>query len=618
MTMKRIRNAVLGGMLFSTPGLALAADASFGIELGFTKMGWSPTPAVPQMAWNGGFLRVDAKWTVPSPEPADVRYEAWIESAEGDWASANLPKGQGGAETWRQKLFLPRQAGLKQASLKMTFGYRQPGLSSAPIEAADGAASYVALPSAAPLAPGAHAFTCVVTRTAGGVAETARADFSVTIGGEAQPVFFSGIADNQAYQRSSAKAGDIAFWMGSHGGAGKTVAVTVKKEGAPDIAKTLPVTQDDQPLTIPDVPVGGPYTVTLKCDDVAKTFSNVLVGDIWIVSGQSNAVGAGADASLGRKAMPGVNGLSPRYGIYEWQPASDGFFENTVGAWVTAAQDFYKETGVPVGLIGYAMGSRKIDYFMDGAHNEAPFLKPIVERYGRHARVFFWYQGESDCFVQGDWESYGGKLAKLVAAVRKDADAPDLPVGIVQLARYLWFKDDHFSAVREAQRQFVLRDPHAVLYSTAPYEVNDKDKIHLVTQSYVNLGGQISQQMIEAERSGTWTSPGPMLQHAGFSAPDRKEVVAAFANGEGLAGGDDIAEWYVTDATRGGFKDGGFVPIASVKVDPQVGTVTLELTEPAGPAAALSYAYRSDLMGTLRNGKGFPAPAFVKESLEGK
>ncbi len=616
---KLLKSAVLGGLILSATSVAMAAGAPFEVELGFTKMGWSPAPTVPQLTWDGGFLRVDAKWPTTYTDKDDVRYDAWIESATIDWASANMLKSQaGGAEVWRQKLYLSAQStgALAQVSFKMTFGYRQPGLSSAPIVAQDGSTSYVALPSTAPLAPGSYTFSCVITRTTGGNTETARKDFNVTIDGKAEPIFFSGISDSQVYQRNTGKTGQIAFWMGSTDGAKKVVDVTVKKPGAADINKQLEVTQNDQQLVLPDIPVGGPYTIELKCNDVTRTFSDILVGDIWIIGGQSNAVGAGSDATLGRKAVPGVNGLSPRYGIYEWQPASDGFFENTVGAWVTAAQDFYKNTGVPVGLIGYAVGSKKMDYFMDGAHNEMPFLKPIVEQYGRHARMFFWYQGESDSFAQENWDSYGDKLKKMALAIRRDTGTPNLPIGIVQLSKYLWFKDDHFAPVREAQRQFVLQDSNSVLFSTAPYEVNGKDKIHLVSKSYVALGEQIAQQMTEAEQTGRLITPGPTLKSVGFSSPDHKEITATFTNGGGLAGGSDINEWYVTDASHGGFKSGGFVPISGVKIDPQSGKVTLALSEPAGPSAALSYAYRCDLMGTLRNDKNYPAPAFVKVGIE--
>ena len=43
------------------------------------------------------------------------------------------------------------------------------------------------------------------------------------------------------------------------------------------------------------IPVGGPYGITLKVigSDEKLVFRNILVGDVWILSGQSNMVGVG-------------------------------------------------------------------------------------------------------------------------------------------------------------------------------------------------------------------------------------------------------------------------------------------------------------------------------------
>lgn len=42
-------------------------------------------------------------------------------------------------------------------------------------------------------------------------------------------------------------------------------------------------------LRLPALPVGGPYTLEVVCGDERCTCSDVLVGDVWLVSGQSNA-----------------------------------------------------------------------------------------------------------------------------------------------------------------------------------------------------------------------------------------------------------------------------------------------------------------------------------------
>jgi hypothetical protein len=567
------------------------------------------------MAWNKGFLMVDASWTTPFTDKDDVRYEVWIESNSTDWGSANSRLGSKHSGGARQMALLSavRGGGLKGARLKMTFDYRAPGYSSAPIREAGGKVRYESLPAARPLMPGQYDFDCVVTRcVSNSTVVVSRKPFSVTVAGTAEPVFVEGIENGRVYPRLTQTHGEIGFWVGAPIAAARTARVVVRSSAGAISERSFTLAGTDERIAVPEIPTGGPYTVEIACEGVTKTFTDLYVGDLWILAGQSNAVGTGGDASLGRKAVPGVQGLSPRYGILQWRAASDGFFEHTVGPWVTAAQEFYAATGVPVGLLGFASGSKPIDYFFDESGEDLLQLKPLIERHGRHAAAFFWYQGESDSFAAETWTVYGAKLPKLVAAVRRAADRPNMDVGIVQLARYLWFRDDHFAPVRETQRRFVMADAHAALYATHPYDVNPGDKIHLMTPGYVELGRQIGQSRIACETSGRFTSPGPMVAGVRFAGSNRRRLVARFTNADGLTGGEDIGEWFVTDARRGGFQNGGFVPLVAVKTDAATGSVTVELAEPAEGGTALSYVYNCSLVGTLRNSGGFPAPAFVK------
>ena len=295
-------------------------------------------------------------------------------------------------------------------------------------------------------------------------------------------------------------------------------------------------------------------------------------------------------------------------------PARDGLFENTMGPWVTAAQEFYTQTGVPVGLIGQAVGSKPIDFFYDSSTHDPFFLRPLIERYAQGAAVFYWYQGESDAFAQPQWEVYGDKLAGLVHAVRDVARNADLPVGIVQIARYTWWKDDHFAPVREAQRQFVLHDPHAVLFSTMPYVVNASDKIHITSAGQAALGKQIAAERVAFEKTGQLTPPGPMLKDVKFAGGDQTTIAVHFENGHGLAGNASADEWFVTDSVHRGFRDGGFVEIANITFGD--GEVTIHLKSAPNGKAALSYGYRADTGGSLVNADGFPAACFVKVPVE--
>jgi hypothetical protein len=541
----------------------------------------------PEMKYGEGFMLVQVKWPTAFTEKDEVYYRAWI-AGPADWASANTPKAD---DKFRQYAYTGRAKEGKRSGVnfKLELGFRPEGLSGHP------ESKLARLDDCDPLPPGKHAFTVHIERVGPGEQrETASASFEVAVKGDASTVALWGIGDGQVFQRKNAKVGDIVFRPNI------SVPATTVMLGDKVIA--------DQPVkNRVEVPVGGPYTVKIEAEGTTKVFKDIYVGDVWIVSGQSNAVGCGYEKELYRGPMPGVQGLNPKYGVYEWAVAKDGFFESTMGPWVTAAQKFYAETKVPVGLIGHAVGSKPIDFFYE--NDDAYFLRPIIERYGQGAAAFFWYQGESDAFRPETRDTYGPKLAGLVKAVRTIAGNDKMQAGIVQLARYTWQRDDHFAAIRETQRQFVLGDPNAVLYSTMPYDVAKTDKIHLTSPGQFALGNQIADQMIARERSGKSKPAGPVLKDV---TRDGNRVIVSFAHAAGLKGNPSADEWYVTDDKRAGFRQGGFVPIDAIAIDAEKQQVVLTLKEtPAGPIQ-VSYGYRADIGGSLTDDQDHPAPCFVK------
>jgi hypothetical protein len=591
------------------------AAAPLQLTLSYQNDAWRKMSEPPVMQYAAGYMFVTARWETTFTNKDDVSYLVWIDSQKADWASANAPNdaGAAGQTGWRQYAYLgtSNQGSRSSVTLKMSFDYRRPGLSSYPIEGAD-RQSVIPLPEAMPLQPGKYRFTLHVQRNGpGSQSAVASQPFEVIIGGDAAQGSVSGLSDYQILQRKDKKTGDAPF---------RLIAVpthtawkaTVSKEGQPIASASGTTSTPAEACTVPNIPVGGPYTVQIDAGSLKAVYKNLYVGDLWIVSGQSNAVGVGHEKEFYRKPMPGVHGLNPKYGILEWAPAQDGFFENTMGPWVTAAQDFYTQTGVPVGLVGQAVGSRAMDYFYDARHENPIHLRPLIEQHAIGAPVFLWYQGESDSWHPETINTYGAKLKGLVTAVRALAHKPDMIAGVVQLARYTWQHDEHFAPVREAQRQFVLHDPRALLYSTMPYVVNKGDRIHITSAGQAALGKQIAASLVAYEKTGQLDSLAPKLEAITFASPDHKMIRIRFTEASQLHGNPATDEWFVTDQKHGGFHAGGFVPIDTIQIDADQGTVTLQLKEAPGPAAAVSYGYQANIGGSLVNGAGFPAPCFVK------
>ncbi len=606
---------MVGGGLMGTT--AARAEAPLHLEVSFLDRAHLAQRGVPPVLHYGAndFMLIRVKWASTYTKKDPVSYRVWLINTDGDFGSANTPKitDPAGHTGWCQFAYLSPLdgGGVKGALLRLSCGYRRAGLTGFVLPGFAPLAMAQPLGEVLPCRPGTYPFTVWVERLkAGATLELASQTFTVTVQGSADDFAVAGLSSHQVFQRNRKTTGDMPLTVVAPQ-AGAAIAISVTSVGKTVAAAQATSTGGAQSVIVHEVPVGGPYEVTVAVAGKKQEFELVYMGDLWIISGQSNAVGVGYDRNLGAKPLPGVEQLAPKYGQLDWKPAADGFFESTVGPWVLAAQEFYRQTHVPVGLMGQAEGSRPMDYFLDPHTGDLPFLRPLIQRYGRGAAAFFWYQGESDAFHPQMVAAYGGKLTKLIHEVRQYVGNPHLTVGVVQIGRYTWYKDDHFAGIREAQRQYVLKHPQTMLFSTLPYPVNSSDRIHLVTQGYVGLAHQIAQAMIAQEQTGQTGTPGPMVDWARFEGPDHRRIAVEFTRGQGLQGGDAVDQWYVTDAAHQGFHQGGFVGIARVLVDAQAGRVVLDLTAPPQGPAAVSYGYRCDVGGTLENAAGYAAPAFV-------
>lgn len=126
-------------------------------------------------------------------------------------------------------------------------------------------------------------------------------------------------------------------------------------------------------LKTPDA--GGPYTVTVS-DGEAVTLENVLIGEVWICSGQSNMEmpvgGWGRVRDYAREiesadwprirlfGVKRVSSLAPREDVQVvgggWQPCSPQTVPDFSAAGYFFARELHKALGVPVGVINTSWG----------------------------------------------------------------------------------------------------------------------------------------------------------------------------------------------------------------------------------------------------------------------
>ncbi len=132
--------------------------------------------------------------------------------------------------------------------------------------------------------------------------------------------------------------------------------------------------------SLPALPAGGPYTLKAASGGRAQQVEDVLVGDVWLCSGQSNMelqvkrtldadseIDGTRDNTIRMLTIPQIASVVPRTALAqtsEWQPASPatvGGFSATCFYFARALQ---KSIHVPMGLVNASWGGSKIRTWM--------------------------------------------------------------------------------------------------------------------------------------------------------------------------------------------------------------------------------------------------------------
>lgn len=269
-------------------------------------------------------------------------------------------------------------------------------------------------------------------------------------------------------------------------------------------------------------PAGGPYTITVASRTEKVELRDILFGDVWLASGQSNMEWRLSQTINAQDEIRLADYPMIRYIKYDTRtssvPLSGGDLHQ---AWrilspATApdlsavayffARDVHRETGVPIGVVFAAVGGTKIETWMSlDAVRQVPQLTAsaeavrigtdVIDVYESPTALYngmispvaplklkgvLWYQGESN----GGEMSYHKLLPLFMADWRAAFEDPELPFIIIQLSAYGSLQSvsapvndrSGFAVVREAQLNTVLADPHACLVVTT--DIGDPSDIH--------------------------------------------------------------------------------------------------------------------------------------------
>lgn len=255
------------------------------------------------------------------------------------------------------------------------------------------------------------------------------------------------------------------------------------------------------------VPTGGLYRLETRVRTEGVEWRNtgdkiwhVAVGDLWVITGQSNAAGYGH----GTVVDPPALGVSLFGGNEIWRMATHPIFDPTgtkypanrdsgwvdMSPWLAFAKEILHGAGVPVGLIPSALGGSPLCSWDPGNPDGAVLydnMAKMIEAAGGKVAGMVWYQGCSDAGGEAA-VTYLARFTRFIEAFRAQYGA-DLPVITAQLNRYLDSQpeqDQPWSLIREAQRQAARSIPHLGVVTTL--DLGLSDGIHTSAVGNVMLG----------------------------------------------------------------------------------------------------------------------------------
>jgi sialate O-acetylesterase len=316
---------------------------------------------------------------------------------------------------------------------------------------------------------------------------------------------------------------------------------------------------------------GGPYEIIIQQGSESLTIKNILIGEVWLCSGQSNMemplkgftgqpVLGGNDAIVHSKndqirfiTVPRATVLSPKDNFEgSWQEASPrttGNFSATAWYFGSLLQEVLD---VPVGLVEVSYGGSNVEAWMNaemlkdfttveipkevGKLGDAPnreattlfngMLSPVI---GYGIKGCIWYQGESN---QNEPFEYKDLFKKMVSAWRGLWKQGDFPFYYAQIAPFDYsvfhpteILEKHNSAyLREAQLKASKEIPNSGM--AVLMDIGEEKNIHPVDKE---KGGNRLAYLALAK---TYGITGFEFESPEFNAMEIKgsTVIASFKN----------------------------------------------------------------------------------------
>ncbi len=200
-------------------------------------------------------------------------------------------------------------------------------------------------------------------------------------------------------------------------------------------------------LSLSPLPAGGPHKMIIQAGNETLTFKNVLIGEVWLCSGQSNmkfplSSCDGGKETAARASNPRIRlftvplksadnpqakmASTRRKDYRRWLECSPKTSINFSGLGIFFALDLYKKLNIPIGIIDCSYGGTKAEAWTDPAKLNTPALKPIMQSYAVELKKFPGLRKEYDSHMAA-YQKLGRLKRKTIAS--KDTDSGNDPNG---------------------------------------------------------------------------------------------------------------------------------------------------------------------------------------------
>jgi len=299
---------------------------------------------------------------------------------------------------------------------------------------------------------------------------------------------------------------------------GEKVTVTFEKA----VVSTKTNKEGKWSVKLPAMNYGGPYQMTIKGKNI-QTFSKVMIGEVWVCSGQSNMefnliTAKNAEAEIAASSYPEIRLFTVKKKISQipldnveeeqWQACSPATSPHFSAVAYFFGRALYQKLKVPIGLINTSWGGTVAETWTSGDMiaqnpdfaNQLAQLKKInlddyaksIEkevraRVGEFSTVDLGMKGDQAIWAAPDFDDSKWNLMKLPGYIEQN--------GLDGVDGIIWFRKEIEISPSEAGKPAVL--------SLA--KINDSD------HTYLN-GKLIGSTMLMAEKSRVYDIPSGLLK----------------------------------------------------------------------------------------------------------